>query len=91
MDKRITKCKASWLDFYRTYNGGFGRIAGKIKERYERTGSMNPDDYPGPLCSDLLALLVYSKMSNELLEFLQEDLKDTDRLGVLNDKINEQL
>ena len=91
MDKRITKCKASWLDFYRTYNGGFGRIAGKIKERYERTGSMNPDDYPVPLCSDLLALLVYSKMSNELLEFLQEDLKDTDRLGVLNDKINEQL
>ena len=30
-------------------------------------------------------------MSNELLEFLQEDLKDTDRLGVLNEKLDENL
>ena len=91
MDKRITKCKAAWLEFYRSYNGSFGRIAAKIKERDARTGSMNPDDYQDPLCTDLLALLVYSKMSNELLEFIQDDLKDTDKLGTLNDKIHDQL
>ena len=45
MDKRVTKCKDAWLKFYRTYNGCFGRIAGKIKERDARMGSMNPDDY----------------------------------------------
>ena len=36
-------------------------------------------------------MLVYSKISNELLEFLQEDLKDTDRIGVLNEKLDENL
>ena len=30
-------------------------------------------------------------MSNELLEFIQEDLKDTDKLGNLNEKIEEHL
>lgn len=92
MDKRVTKCKDAWLKFYRTYNQGtFGRIANKIKERDARMGSMNPDDYQDPLCSDLLSLILYSRMSNELLEFLQEDLKDSDRLGTLNDKLEENL
>lgn len=50
---------------------------------------MNQDDYPDSLCKDLLALLVYSKMSNELLEFIQEDLKDTDKLGLLYEKIHD--
>ena len=85
MDKRVTKCKDAWLKFFRTYHTGtFGRIANKIKERDARRGSMNPDDYQDPLCSDLLALLVYSRISNELFEFLTEDLKDTDRLGTLH-------
>ncbi len=50
MDKRVTKCKDAWLKFYRTYNGCFGRIATKIKERDARMGSMNPNDYQDPLC-----------------------------------------
>lgn len=54
-------------------------------------GSMNPDDYQDPLCQDLLALLIYGRMSNELLVFLTEDLKDTDRLGVLNEKLDDHL
>ena len=89
MDKRVTKCKDAWLKFYRSFNGSLGRIAGKIKERDARAGSMNQDDYPDSLCKDLLALLVYSKMSNELLEFIQEDLKDTDKLGLLYEKIHD--
>lgn len=52
---------------------------------------MNPDDYQDPLCQDLLALLIYGRMSNELLVFLTEDLKDTDRLGVLNEKLDDHL
>ena len=91
MDKRVTKCKDAWLKFYRSYNSSFGRIAGKIKEREARTGagSINQDEIQDSLCKDLLALLIYSKMSSELLEFIQEDLKDTDKLGMLYEKIHE--
>ena len=45
MDKRVTKCKDGWLKFYRSYQGSFGSLATKIKERDARTGSMNPEDY----------------------------------------------
>ena len=45
VDKRVTKCKDSWLKFYRHFNGFFSRLADKIKQREARTGSMNPDDY----------------------------------------------
>ena len=38
MDKRVTKCKDAWLKFFRTYQGSFGRISNKIKERDARIG-----------------------------------------------------
>ena len=70
IDKRVTKCKDPWLKFYRQFQGTFNRVTVNIKEREARMGSMNPDDYTNPLCTDLLALLVHSKMSSELLEFI---------------------
>ena len=51
---------------------------------------MNPNDYvETALCNDLLALLVHSKMSAELLEFIQDDLKDTNILASLNEKLDD--
>ena len=92
VDKRVTKCKASWLEFYRSFkDNSFGRVAAKMKDRDTRTGSMNPDDYQDSLCTDLLSLLVYSKMSNELLDFIQNDLKDTDKLSKLHENTNSSL
>lgn len=90
-DKRVTKCKDPWLKFYRHFNGFFSRLAEKIKQREARMGSMNPDDYHDPLCTDLLSLLVHSKMSPELLEFIQEELRDTNVLASINEKVTDNL
>ena len=91
IDKRVTKCKDPWLKFYKQYQGTFNNVASKIKDREARMGSMNQEDYVNPLCTDLLALLIHSKMSSELLEFIQDDLKDTNILASIHEKVNENL
>ena len=87
----MTKCKDPWLKFYKQYLGTFYSVAAKIKDREARMGSMNQEDYVHPLSTDLLALLIHSKMSSELLEFIQDDLKDTNILASINEKVNENL
>ena len=91
IDKRVAKCKEAWMKFFRPYKANMGELADKIKAREERlSGAHNSgynsmvDESSNPLCTDLFALLRQSKMTEELLNFITDDLHDTEILARLN-------
>ena len=91
IDKRVAKCKEAWMKFFRPYKANMCELAEKIKAREERLSITHnsgynsmTDESSNPLCTDLFALLRQSKMTEELLNFITDDLHDTEILARLN-------
>ena len=94
IDKRVAKCKEAWMKFYRPYKANMGELSDKIKSREERLHNnqhnsgynsfADDSSFVNPLCTDLFALLRQSKMTEELLNFITDDLHDTEILARLS-------
>lgn len=93
LDRQIAAAKREWMKFAGKFNANLRVLTDKIVERQarHRSSATSQHQRENPLCTELIAFVAHSQLSEELYQFIVSELTNTNILASLAEGCQVQL